>query len=269
MSLAQQFKQVGYAEIYDTRHNVKDFDFLYACFDDFIQYVQEHPSWAQKLYAAKERFIRLKEKNYYSTDIFGFYDESQRGSRSQISFYYSIHLHQCICLCYPEVYQVSQINRFLQACYEIQQPYVDLFTQAAAELGLGNIFDSPHGHPPILFKVIKYLPSYAPTRPHYDGTVFSLFLDSTDNNSLLVSAYKSSLMAGDFAPPLRKFSRWDTPHSMLLAPGSLLADFSIYPTPHVVQKSGAIRYAAIAFAMRPDYVPPKYEFAHLPVLKIE
>jgi hypothetical protein len=256
--LREQFKDAGYVEICDKKARIETFDLLYAYFDALIEFFQTHPNWAQKLYGAKERFIRSKDKNEYSTHFFGFYDESKREGRSQISFYYSTHFHEFISSHYPEFNQVPEIFHFLEACLEIQRPYGDLFNNTATELGIEPIF-SPRSHPPILFKVIKYLPSYTGITPHYDGTVFSLFLDSTDETSLLLSPYKSSLSVNDFSAPLRKCSQ-----SILLIPGVLLTEFSIYPTPHIVVGSGVIRYATIAFAMRPNYIPHKIDLSPLP-----
>ena len=113
---------------------------MYARFDEFIEFLQANPAWAQKLYNAKERFIRSKDKNYYSTDFFGFYDESEREGRSQISFYYSTHFHEFICSHYPEFNQIPEIVRFFELCLEIQKPYAKLFNKTAAELGLETIF---------------------------------------------------------------------------------------------------------------------------------
>ena len=265
--LAEQFRQAGYVEICDKQHGTATFDSLYAYFDELIEFLQTNPVWAQKLYAAKERFIRSKNRTYYSTDFFGFYDESKRKERSQISFYYSTHFHEFICSRFPEFNQVPEIIHFFEACHKIQKSYENLFDEAAAELGIEKIFHSKYGHPPILFKVIKYLPSYIATRPHYDGTAFSLFLDSTDNQSLLLSSYKSSFTADDFSSPLRKFSRLHNQNSILLIPGVLLTEFSINPTPHIVTQSGKIRYATIAFAMRPNYIPQKIECSSLPNFK--
>lgn len=262
MPLAEQFKQTGYSEICNTEHGTATFDSLYACFDELIEFLQTNPVWAQKLYIAKERFIRSKERNYYSSDFFGFYDQSK--SRGQLSFYYSTHFHEFICTHYPEFNQVSEIIHFFEACLEIQKPYGNLFDEAAAELGLETIFASKYGQPPILFKVIKYLPSYIATRPHFDGTVFSLFLDSTDNESLLLSSYDSSLKVEDFSSPPREFDREDNRGSSLLIPGVLIAEFSIYPTPHIVVQSGKVRYATIAFAMRPNCISQKNDFFPLP-----
>lgn len=265
--LAQQFKQAGYLEICDKKHGTTAFDSLYAYFDELIELLQTNPTWAQKLYIAKERFIRSKERNYYSTNFFGFYDESEREGRSQISFYYSIHFHEFICSHYPEFKQVPEIIRFLEACLELQKPYGDVFNEAATELGLETIFSSKYRFPPILLKIIKYLPSYKAIRPHYDGTAFSLFLDSTDNQSLLLSPYKSSFTVDDFYSPLREFPRLQNQNSTLLIPGILLTEFSIYPTPHIVVQSGKIRYATIAFAMRPSYSSQKTEYSPLPNFK--
>ncbi|MGL5264455.1 MAG: hypothetical protein ACRDAI_07825 [Candidatus Rhabdochlamydia sp.] len=260
--LAEQLKQTGYLEICNKKQGKATFDSLYAYFDELIEFLQTNPVWAQKLYNAKERFIRSKDRNYYSTDFFGFYDESEKAGRSQISFYYSFHFHEFICSHYPEFNQVPEIIRFFEACLEIQKPYGNLFDEIAVALGLETIFSSKYGHPPILFKVIKYLPSYIATKPHYDGTAFSLFLDSTDKQSLLFSPYKSSFTVDDFFSPLREFS-----NSILLIPGVLLTEFSIYPTPHIVVQNGKIRYATIAFAMRPNFIPQKNEFSSLPNFK--
>lgn len=262
--LIEQFKHAGYVEICDKKHGAEAFDFLYASFDELIEFLQTNPVWAQKLYSAKERFIRSKEKNYYSTDFFGFYDESERKERSQISFYYSTHFHEFISSRYPEFNQAPEIIRFFETCLKIQKSYGNLFDEATAELGLETIFSSKYESVPILFKVIKYLPSYIATRPHYDGTAFSLFLDSTDNQSLLLSPYKTSFMIDDFASPLGGFPR---ERSILLIPGALLTEFSIYPTPHIVAQSGKIRHATIAFAMRPNYTPQKIQLSPLPSFK--
>lgn len=257
LSLAEKFEQAGYVEICDKKHQAATFDALYTYFDELIEFLQANPRWAQKLYNAKERFIRSKERSYYSTDFFGFYDESKRIGRSQIAFYYSTHLHEFICTRYPEFKQIPEIIHFFEACREIQMPYRDIFDAAAAELGVENIFESTYGQPPILFKVVKYFPDYVPTKPHYDGTAFSLFLDSTDDESLLLSPYKSAFTVDDFSSPIRK-------NSILLIPGTLLTEFSIYPTPHIVTQRGNMRYATIAFAMRPDYISFKKELSPLP-----
>lgn len=261
-SLAEQFKQTGYVEISNSEHTAATFDSLYACFDELVEFVQTNPQWAQKLYSAKERFIRSKDRNYYSTDFFGLYDESNRAARSQISFYYSIHFHEFICAHYPEFTKIPQIIDFFDVCQEIQQSYGKVFAEAATVLGIEAIFASKYGQPPILFKVVKYLPGYTPAMPHYDGTAFSLFLDSTDHQSLLLSPYKSSFTVEDFSSPFR-----ENQNSILLIPGVLLTEFSIYPTPHIVTHSGKVRYATIAFAMRPNYTPPKFEFTALPSFK--
>jgi hypothetical protein len=265
--IRNRFVQNGYVEIYDTNHGTAAFDTLYAHFDTFITFLHTNPTWAQKLYAAKERFIRSPERNFYATDFFGFYDESAIAGRNQISFYYSIHFHAFICTYYPELNTVPEITRFLEACLEIQKPYGDVFTQAAADLGLGTIFSSAYANPPLLLKVIKYLPAYQAMRAHYDGTAFSLFLDSTDNEALLLSPYKASFTVDDFVTPFRAFSRDHQQHSILLIPGTLLAECAIYPTPHIVIDRGTIRYATVAFAMRPHYTPPKNTFPPLPNFK--
>jgi hypothetical protein len=260
LPLAEQFKQAGYSEICDPNRETALFDSLYVYFDELIEFLQKTPVWTQKLRIAKERFIRSKDQKYYSTDFFGFYDESKREGRSQISFYYSSHFHKFMDSHYPEFKQIPEITHFFETCLKIQQPYGDLFNEAAIELGLDTLFSFEP--PPLLFKVVKYLPSYCPTKPHYDGTAFSLLLDSTDHQSLLLSPYRTSLTVDNFSTPLRQFS-----HSILLIPGTLLSEFSIPPTPHIVMRSGKTRYATIAFAMRPHYPPQKNEYSPLPTFK--
>ena len=258
--LAEQFKHLGFVEICDQKQGEETFDALYAHFDTLIEFLQDHPAWANKLITAKERFIRSKERNYYSTDFFGLYDESKREGRNQISFYYSPHFHEFIKARYPELNEIPAITHFLNACLEIQKPYGNLFHEAAARLNLETVFSSIDNKPPILFKVVKYFPSYIAIKPHYDGSAFSLFLDSTDNDSLLLSPYKSAFTVDDFFCPLREFPRRD---SILLIAGTFLAEFSIFPTPHIVIQSGKTRYAAIAFAMRPNYTPQKITYSPL------
>lgn len=262
--LSKQFEQIGYLEINDKKHGTATFDSLYAYFDDLITFLQTNPVWSNKLFRAKERFIRSKERNFYSTDFFGFFDESKRMGRNQISFYYSTHFHEFICFHYPEFKQVPEIMLFFEACFEIQKAYGNLFEEAAVDLELDEIFSSKYGYPPILFKVIKYFPSYSAKRPHYDGSVFSLFLDSTDNQSLLLSPYKPSFTVNDFSCPQREFSRDHNQNSILLIPGTLIAEYSVCPTPHIVTQCGKTRYATIAFAMRPNYTPKKIVFSSLP-----
>lgn len=262
--LSEQFEQAGYAEIGDKRHETATFDLLYACFDELTLFLQNNPLWAEKLYGAKERFIRSKERNYYSTNFFGLYDDSEREGRRQVSFYYSTHFHEFICSRCKEFKEVPEIVRFLEACREIEKPYGILFEEAAADLGLESIFSSSSASPPILLKVIKYLPSYRAARPHYDGSALTLFLDSTDNASLLLAPYKPSFTAGDFTAPAKELARWRSRDSILLIPGTLLEEFFIFPTPHIVLESGKARYATIAFAMRPNFNPRKSEFSPLP-----
>ena len=267
MSLKEQFNQIGYREMCDENYGITTYDSLYAYFDELITFLQTNPTWARKLYIAKERFIRTENRNYYSTDFFGFYDESEREVRSQISFYYSTHFHDFLFFHYPEFKQVTPMIKFFEVCCAIQQSSRNVFNEAAIELNVQNIFFSTYGHPPILLKVVKYLPSYSVSRSHYDGTAFSLFLDSTDNQSLFVSPYRSVFTVDDFYCPVRKFSRLANQNSILLIPGTLLTEFSIYPTPHIVEQSGKIRYATIAFAMRPYYTFQKNNFSLLPNFK--
>jgi hypothetical protein len=226
-----------------------------------INFLQTNPILVKKLYQAKERFIRSKDKNLYSTDFFGWYDESGKDGRDQISFYYSIHFHTFICCYYPELISIPQIRSFFDNCFKIQDPYEEIFVQAADQLDL-TIKQFP-----ILLKIVKYLPSYDAKKPHYDGTAFSLFLDSTDNQSLLLCPYQSSYTTDDFSYPVRKFD-CDLHHkSIVLIPGALLTEFSIYPTPHIVRSHGATRYATIAFAMKPNHIFQKYPLSPLPFFK--
>ena len=262
--LLDEFKQVGYVEIANSFQPETTFDALYAHFDVLIEFLQKNPIWIQKLYNAKERFIRSKDQHFYSTDFFGLYDESKKGTRGQIAVYYSPHFHEFVFSYYPELNQIPEIARFFKACFEIQKPYEDFFKKIACELNLETIFSSSDTLVPILFKVVKYLPSYIAARPHYDGTAFSLFLDSTDNESLLLSPYKSSFTVDDFSVPLRAFSKR---RSILLIPGAFLTEFSIYPTPHIVKHNRKVRYATIAFAMRPNYIPQKTDYSFLPNFK--
>ncbi|MBS0620896.1 MAG: hypothetical protein JSS61_05515 [Verrucomicrobia bacterium] len=264
-SLAERFKEDGYVEVCAEGHGASAFDALYGHFDALIEFLQSNTVWVQKLYIAKERFIRSKERNFYSTDFFGLYNESNREKRRQIAFYYSTHFHEFICSHYPEFNQVPAILHFFEACHEIQKPYPHIFQEAAGDLGIAAIFSSEYGLPPLLLKVVKYLPSYQAIRPHYDGSAFSLFLDSTDGKALLLSPYKSAFTVEDFASPLKAFSR----HQILLIPGTLLTEFSIFPTPHIVAQSGKTRYAAIAFAMRPHYIEKKLSLPPLPNFAIE
>lgn len=267
LPLAEHFKQTGYVELCDTQHGTAAFDALYACFDELITFLQANPAWAHKLYAAKERFIRSKELHYYATDFCGFYNESEQENRRQISFYYSIHFHEFVCSRYPEFNQIPEIIHFFEACRALQEPYHIIFEGAAAACGVAAIFSSSYGRAPILLKVIKYFPAYRATHPHYDGTAFSLFLDSTDNQSLLLSPYQSSFTQDDFISPIRQFPRSHHQNSMVLIPGALLTEFSIYPTPHIVIPSGATRYATIAFAMRPHHIHDQNTLSPLPSVK--
>lgn len=264
--LLEQLKHVGYIEICNENHGAATFDALYAYFDEFIEFLQKNPVWAQKVDIAKKRFLCSQERHFYSTDAFGFYDESETETRRQTYFYYTIHLHEFMDSYCKEFKQIPQITRFLDACCEIQKPYAELFNKMATELGLETVFSSHQGHPPILLKVIKYLPSYRATGPHYDGTAFTLFLDSTNNQSLFLSPYKSSFTISDFFSPLRDFSRSYHQNSIILIPGTLLTEeFAIYPTPHIVIESDTDRYATIVFVRRPYYnVGHKNTFSSLP-----
>lgn len=266
-SLKEQFTQIGYIEICDKDHGIATYDALYECFEELITFLQAHPIWAQKLYSAKERFIRTETRNYYSTDFFGFYDESKREGRNQISFYYSVHFQDFIFSHYPEFKHVKPLITFFEMCYTLHESSRTVFTEAARTLDLESILFSPYGDHPILLKVIKYFPSYSVPRPHYDGTALSLFLDSTDNESLLLSPYKSAFTIDDFFSPARMFSRAYNHNSILLIPGTLLTEFFLYPTPHIVMQSGKVRYATIAFAMRPHHAPQKNNFSQLPDFK--
>lgn len=263
-NFAKQFQQFGYVEICDTQHIASTYDALYASFDLFVEFLQQHPTLIQKLYIAKERFIRSKFKNYYGTDFFGLYDESAKIGRNQISFYYSTCFHEFLSALYPEFNQIVECFNFFNACYRIQKECSSTFQSVANELKFGDIFSSEYHQVPIIFKVVKYLPSYRATRPHYDGTVFSLLLDSTDNASLLLAAYKSFFTIHDFVNPIRTFVRNQNQNSILLIPGTLVTEFGFYPTPHIVIHSGKVRYATIAFAMRPNYISTKNNFTILP-----
>ena len=149
-SLANQFAETGYLEICDKNHKTERFDFLYKDFEELILFLQTNPVWEKKLQIAKERFIRSKNKNYYSSNFFGFYDESKIEGRRTISFYYSIHFHEFIFSYFPELTKIPEIIHFFDACFEIQKPYESIFLESAAKLGLETIFSSKYGRPPIL-----------------------------------------------------------------------------------------------------------------------
>lgn len=265
--LLEQFKQNGYIEICGHKQTTQTFANLYAKFDKFIDFLQANPSWAHKLYSAKERFIRSPGRNLYATNFFGLYNESAQGTASQIAFYYAKHFHAFICARYPELNHIPEIGTFLEACHEIEQPYGSVFAQTAAELKLDHIFKDNSGQAPILLKLVKYLPTYAPSRPHYDGSAFSLFIDSTNPQALLLAPYKSTYTVQDFAAATRQLYAGENQDTVLLIPGTLLSEFTINPTPHIVVASSQTRYATIAFAMRPNYVSSHNKFADLPIFK--
>lgn len=269
-SYLEQFKEVGYVELSEPNHSDATYESLYETFDVFTEFLKNNRNWQHKLYSAKERFTRSKKRDCYATDFFGLYDESQKVSRGQIAFYYSVHFHEFIIFLYPEINQIPEINNFLQSCFQIQNPCQKIMQNVALDMHLESIFDSDYLYPPILLKVVKYLPSYVPARPHYDGTAFSLFLHSTDNQSLLVSAYKPVLMVDDFTSVVRILASDVNRSSLVLIPGTLLTEYSIYPTPHIVMQSGKVRYATIAFTMRPYHISLKNDFSALPAfLKVE
>ncbi|MFN4174296.1 MAG: hypothetical protein ACK4HV_04240 [Parachlamydiaceae bacterium] len=256
MSLKEQFIQFGYHEIDQEK---KDYDRLYRYFDELIEMLQSNKALQQKLYNAKERYIRSKERHLYMTDYMGLFDESEKEGKRQISFYYSIHFHTFLFSNYPELRELPPLACFFAACLEIQTAACPHFENAVNALELGEIFSLSSGQPPILIKVVKYLSSYFPRKPHYDGTALTLFLDSTDDSSLYLSPYKPPFKISDFILPKRAYK-----HSILLIPGSWLKEFKIEPTPHIVLKSDKTRYAAVAFLMRPYFKPASLHLAELP-----
>ena len=265
--IEEAFKQNGYVEIQDDQNTAKTFDFLYKYFDELIAFLESNPSWKNKLMVAKENFIRSKNQNYYSTDFFGLYNESKIISKSQIAFYYAKHFHEFIYEKYPQIKQIPEFTNFFDLCNQISQSTLDIFNWAANNLGLEDLFcyeNTSRQQVPVLLKVIKYLPSYKAIKPHYDGTAFSLFCDSTDKQSLLLSNYKSQLKIDDFYAPTRKLAKSSSRNSMLLIPGTHLKEFMINPTPHIVATSNKTRYAIIAFAMRPNYEQKNLVFFALP-----
>lgn len=263
--LAEQFQQSGYAQV-DYALFATNLDdatvtcaHLYQSFDELIVFLQTNPAWAQKLYCAKERFLRSKWKDLYSTDFFGLYDESERKGRHQISFYYSVHFHDFLEMYYPDIMQVPTIAQFLAMCRIIQQPCTALFSWVQDDLQYHD------HHLSVLLKVMKYFPDYAPVKPHYDGSVVTCFLDSTDTHSLLVARYGTSLTPGNFIIPNRAlFAK-----TMLVIPGAFLSKPDLYPTPHIVVYSGQTRYATIAFGMPDNYKSTKQQWASLPDFSIE
>ncbi|MGZ6255024.1 MAG: hypothetical protein ACXWL5_03485 [Candidatus Chromulinivorax sp.] len=263
-TLYEKLDTMGYAEISNEQLQQFSYDDLYVYFDQLIDFLNTNSWWKQKLYVAKERFIRSKSSNFYGTHFFGFYDESKKINDCQIYFYYCFHFHQFLYACYPEIKEIWQIDRFLQACSHIEKACNFVFNQTVQDLQLPDIFASEYNQPPTLLKIIKYLPAYVPSKPHYDGTTFTLFLDSTDNQALLLSPYKLSFTIDDFFVPERMYARSSHQRSVLLILGSLLTDFLLYPTPHIVLSSGKSRYATVAFAMKPYYVAQKIELSDLP-----
>ena len=115
--LLREFKQVGYLEICDTKHSTETFDTLYAYFDELIEFLQANPVWAQKLYSAKERFIRSKDRDYYSTIFLAF--TMNRNEKEEGRSHFTIRYISMILFAshYPEFNQVSQIIRFFEACF--------------------------------------------------------------------------------------------------------------------------------------------------------
>ncbi len=260
-TLTEQLQKHGFLEIYTYPIDTTKFQDLYDSFDSCIDFLKKNPIWIKKLSIAKERFIRSYDKNYYSTNTFGLYDESQEHQRGHISFYYAIDFHTFIVSQYPEFNDIPEIMIFLNKCLEIQKPYYDLYRNLADELNL------PLTDFPILLKIILYLPSYTTTKPHYDGTAFSFFLHSTDDQSLLFAPYQSLLTVDNFSSLTEKISAQKNRTSIVIIPGAHLTDFSIYPTPHIVKPTGQYRYATIAFALRSNYRIENTNFAALPQFK--
>lgn len=248
-SLKEAFNQDGYWEICDEQHGSQTYDVFYEKFEEVIVFLEKNPRWKQKLDEAKERFIRSKDKACYGTDICGFYEESK--TRQQIAFYYSAHFHRFIVNQYKEFNKAPVLLHFLEACHAIEKRYDEIIQSAFNSLSIEPSGFLEDLKAPRILKVIKYLPSYYPIMPHYDGSIFSFLLDSTDATSLLLSPYKSSFVREDFKVPERTFLRKEDQNSILLLPGAFLKQLGINPTPHVVVQSGKTRYATVLFVMRP------------------
>lgn len=265
-TIQEDFAKHGYTLQENPCDSNATFERLYAAFDELISFLQTNAPSRHALYRAKEQFIRSREKEIYSTDFFGFYDESSTPQRGQVAFYYSLHFHKFIQCRYPTLYQAAPICHFMELCFQMQQPLGDFFHKVAHLLDEPKLF-SPCLSPPILFKLVKYLSSYTAKMPHYDGTAFSLFLHSTDPTALRLSPYRTSFSIEDFTSPYTQEETKSDISTVVLIPGSLLTEFSIYPTPHIVLQNGTTRYATIAFAMRPYHTSRKIPFSTLPLFK--
>jgi len=265
--LLKDFEEKGYSEIVNEKQGSVFYDQLYRSFDRMIGRVTKDSSLRKKLAMAKNRFWKTELGQFYATPFVGYGDDSKLSYRKLYYFYYSTDFHDFLKVQYPEILENLDIREFLTLCREITVSSMSIFERTREELSVGALLDSPFNRLPLLLKIVKYLPGSS-TVPHFDASAFSLFLDSTDHQSLLLAPYKETIEVFDFFVPPRQYPRLAFSSSSLLIPGKFLQGQEPYinPTPHAALRNDSIRYSVIAFCVVPFKQPVNGSLPSMPQL---
>lgn len=277
-STINEIKKNGYVEYHNKEIGKLFYDKIYAQFDQFIQFAQNHPQWVQKLYQADENFCCHIDNERYGSPPMGYIDERKSNKCKKVYFHYTKEYECYLKNTLPSLFEESLIfSELMDSLSKIHDNsfriYEYFIREIEPDISLSKSLYTEDGKLSLLIKIVRYEESkVAASNPHYDFSALSLLLDNTDKGkeALLLAPYKENVSFSDFSQPHRKYQRQVSGTSALLIVGLALKELGclLGPTPHAVLRQTSQRYAMISFAMAPSVhlVYDQIKLRHLKII---
>jgi hypothetical protein len=257
--ILDDFRSKGYHEMANDQFGQPHFETIYSQLDAFIDFIDQHPQWAQKLYDIDQEFAQSEANSPFGSPPMGYIDETKSGKSKKSYFHftqpYLDHLSQNHPEMIDDTKELQELTNSLKTISDYSQKK---FNDVIESIELSNVMQTDKAPLLTLIKVVRYEPSEFPaSNPHFDFSGLSFLFDNSEpaeSESLLIAPYKENLTVEDFSAPNRMIKKSRNQSSLLLIPGLALKqlEIPIPPTPHAVKQQNKQRYAIIVFAMVPN-----------------
>lgn len=266
-SLFNTLNNKGLLEIRNETFLKADYQEIYNNFGHFIKYMEEDPSFVQKVDTLEQEYLSNEvAKRRYCSAPPSFRDPKKNLQKRFDKVYFqfirehydiAMNNHQDVFEDKPEA--VAFLNGMRKLDEHAKERFVTIVDKMDQERpGFKKLIYGDNSDLTVISKIVRYNQTDSwGTTPHRDKSALTLIWDSTDKNdeSLIVCSDIHNPATRDLVLPKREFSQRKDCTSTILIPGLSLQKmgFPLPATVHgVLPFTSAHRYAVISFLLVPD-----------------
>ncbi len=259
--------QKGMLEIRNETFLKKDYKEIYKKFDQFIEYIEKNPSFAQDIDTRENDYLSHSDiKKRYCSAPPSFRDPRKNIQKRFDKVYFQfIREHYDLAIeNHIDIFREKQeALEFLDGMRKLDEYAKEQFSSVIEAIdktkpGFKGLMYGKHKDLTIISKIVRYNQTESwGTTPHRDKSALTFIWDSTDENdeSLIVCPDVHNPSTKGLVVPKRQFSQKDDCTSTILIPGLSLqkVGFPLPATVHGVQAfKTPCRHAIISFLLVPD-----------------